>query len=178
MRWGRAFQNIGLVLMGLTIFGAGTSMAGPANEILVAPATMAEPLNEAAATPAIFELEETGLPFLGFGEGAEALVVIGVDSPGYQDHFTIYFARGSSALTLAGEDMVAMAAEAVLIYGEADIWISPGPSLTTELGFARSDQIHDVLLQSGIPGNWIRMDDGSLEAILERPAFLADGQDL
>lgn len=167
MRWGRTIQSISLLA---SFVWAGTAMAGP-HETAAA-------LSPEAPTPAIFDLEETGTPYLGYTRGDEAVVTIGVESPGYQDRFTIYFPRGTSQLTLAGADMVALAAEAVLMSGEGVIWISPGPALTTELGFARSSQIQDGLLNSGIPSNWIRIDDGSLEAILERPAFLNGGQDI
>ncbi len=169
MRWARTF------LISVTaIVVAGTAHAGPNDSN----PSQAAAFSLEAPTPAIFDLEETGIPYLGFSAETEATVVIGVDSPGYQDRFTIYFPRGTSVLTLAGSDMVALAAEAVLMSGEGEIWISPGPALTAELGFARSSEIQDGLLESGIPSSWIHVDDGSLEAILERPAFLSDGQDI
>ena len=184
--------SIAVLTIGIWAAGLGAASAGPLGAH--APAA---PFNAAAenapmahealvtdltggpvAGSAIFHMDEQGLPYLGFDQESPASVTIGINAPGYQDQFTIYFPHGSSGLTLPAEDMVAMAAESVLMTGEADIWISAGPSLTDELGFARIDQVHDVLMENGIPGRWIRVDDGSIENIFDRPVTIDRGRDI
>lgn len=186
MRTGR----ITLTTIGFLVASLGAALAGPlGSHGPLSPATVAEDpqaseavVDDLASGPvagsAIFQMDEEGLPFLGFPEGRPASVTIGINAPGYQDQFTIYFPRGSSGLTLPAEDMVAMAAESVLMTGEAEVWISASPALSEELGFARIDQIHDVLLENGIPGGWIRVDDGSLEDIFDRPVTLDRGREI
>lgn len=130
----------------------------------------------ANADTALFELHEAAVPFLGpeFQSEGPDQVELAIEAPGYSDVFTIYFPRGSANLTLAAEDMVAMAAEAVRDYGHAEMWISARTSAGLRLSYGRADAIRDVLIQSDIPSTWIRLDDGGLEASLDRPESISE----
>jgi hypothetical protein len=134
------------------------------------PGTFEQPLPESA----IFTLEEAAAPFLGPASGAGARVLIAIEAPGYQDLFTVYFPRGSAYLTLPAGDMVAMAAEAVRDYDQAQIWISSDPALTPALAEGRMGAIRGILVENEIPEGWIHLDDGGLDAMLNRPASLRD----
>ena len=138
------------------------------------PALMLEPFSAPGAETAIFTLEEATVPFLGPVEDAGTRVLIAVDAPGYQDLFTVYFPRGTAHLTLPAEDMIALAAEAVRDFDNAEVWVSPGPALTPQLAFDRISAVQDILLQGDVPDHWIRVDDGDIDAVLNRPASLAN----
>ena len=140
---------------------------------LADPALMLEPFSAPLPETALFTLEEATVPFLGPTDRTATTVMIAVNAPGYDDLFTIYFPRGSAHLTLAAEDMIALAAEAVRGFSEAEVWVAASPALTAELAFHRISVVQDILLQSDVPGYWIRIDDGGIDAIMNRPESLA-----
>lgn len=145
---------------------------------LTDPALIPAPFQSPAPEIAIFTVEEAAAPFLGPASGAGARVLIAIEAPGYSDVFTVYFPRGSAFLTLPAGDMVALAAEAVRDRPEAEVWVSAGSSLTSELGMGRMAAVQDILLQNDIPARWIHVDDGSVDAILGRPDSLSDDLEL
>lgn len=145
---------------------------------LADPALIPAPFHSPTPEIAIFTVEEAAAPFLGAANGAGARVLIAIEAPGYSDLFTVYFPRGSAHLTLPAGDMVALAAEAVRDRPDAQVWISAGPALTSELGMGRMAAVQLILLQNDIPARWIHVDDGDIYAILNRPASLADDLDL
>jgi len=145
---------------------------------LTGPALIPTPFGRPAPEIAVFTVEEAAAPFLGPATGAGARVLIAVEAPGYSDLFTVYFPRGSAHLTLPAGDMVALAAEAVRDMDDAEVWVSAGPALTSDLGTGRMAAVQDILLQNDIPARWIHVDDGDIDAILNRPASLADDLEL
>ncbi len=136
-------------------------------------AVVPEPFVGPSPESAIYVLEDAAAAFLGPAAGAGTEVRIAIESPGYSDLFTIYFPRGSAHLTLPAGDMVALAAEALRDVTEAEVWISAGPSITGDLAHDRMGGIRALLLQNHVPAPWIHLDDGSLDAILNRPQILA-----
>jgi len=145
---------------------------------LTDPALIPAPFQSPTPEIAVFTVEEAAAPFLGPASGAGARVLIAIEAPGYSDIFTVYFPRGSAYLTLPAGDMVALAAEAVRDRPEAEVWVSAGSTLTSELGMGRMAAVQDILLQNDIPARWIHVDDGDIDAILNRPASLADDLEL
>ncbi len=138
------------------------------------PALVLEPLSPPAPEIALFTPEEAAVPFLGISDEATTAVVITVDAPGYVDNFTVYFPQGSVHLTLAAEDMIAMAAEAVRGMEGVEIWVSAKPSLSEDLALGREIVVETILMQNEVPTSWIHIDDGGLDAVLNRPMRLSD----
>jgi len=138
------------------------------------PALIPSPLQDLDPQSAIFTVEEATAPFLGPTTGAGSRVRIAVESPDYQDLFTVYFPRGSAYLTLPAGDMVAMAAEAVRGVEGVEIWISADAALTPDLAAGRLSVVEEILLRNDVPLSSIRVDDGSVDAILNRPASFSD----
>jgi len=142
------------------------------------PALMPMPFEIPAPETALFTVEEATAPFLGPTNGAGTRVEIAIETEGYQDLFTIYFPRGSAYLTLPAGDMVALAAEAVRDMDDVEVWISGGAALSPDLAAHRMGVVQDMLLQNDIPGRWIHLDDGSVNAILNRPESLSNDIEL
>jgi hypothetical protein len=138
------------------------------------PALIPAPQRDLDPQSAIFTVEEATAPFLGPATGAGSQVRIAVEAAGYSDVFTVYFPRGSAYLTLPAGDMVAMAAEALRGHEDAEVWVSAQTALTDELAASRMTAVETILLQNEVPLSWIHVDDGSVDAILHRPASLAD----
>jgi hypothetical protein len=122
---------------------------------------------------ALFVLEEAAAPFLGTATGTSATAMIALDAPGYQDLFTVHFPLGSARLSLAAQDMTAMTAEAARGFDTLEIWVSAGDHADGGLRQDRLTRVRDVLLANDVPASAIHLDDGSLEAILNRPERLA-----
>jgi len=142
------------------------------------PAFMPMPFEIPTAETALFTVEEATAPFLGPTTGAGTRVEIAIKAEGYQDLFTIYFPRGSAYLTLPAGDMVALAAEAVRDMDDVEVWISGSAALSPDLAAHRMGVVQEMLLQNDIPHRWIHLDDGSIEAIMNRPVSLADDIEL
>jgi len=157
---------------------AGKPESVPASpcDVLLAEAECAlvpEALDNPEAESAVFVVEEAAVPFLGPTTGAGTNVQISIQAQNYDDLFTIYFPRGSDHITMPAEDMAALAAIAAQDQGEAVVWISSGASLTTDLAMGRMQAVLNVLIEYGVPLGWIHLDDGSLDAILNRPESLS-----
>ncbi len=164
----RFFRALAALEAQADLFAAG----GEAPEFLD-PALMLEPFAAPLPENALFTLEEATVPFLGPSGETATTVMIAVTAPGYEDLFTIYFPRGSAHLTLPAEDMIALAAEAVRDFPDAEVWVAAHSALTAELAFDRMSAVQDILLQNEIPGRWIHVDDGGIDAIMNRPESLA-----
>jgi len=153
------------------------SEISPAEGILepADPALMLEPFTPPSPEDALFTVEEAAVPFLGLTEEDTSRVHIAVRAPGYEDLFTIYFPRGTAHLTLAAEDMIAMAAESVRGMDGLEVWIAAAPALNKELSLERTVTVYEILRQNDMARTTIHIDDGSYDAVMDRPTSLSLG---
>ena len=148
----------------------------PINDFLqdTDPALMLEPLTPPSPEDALFTVEETAVPFLGMSENELSRVQIAVQAPGYTDLFTIYFPRGTAHLTLAAEDMIALAAESVRGMDGLEVWIASPSALNKSLSVERTAVVYEILRSNDVSRYDIRIDDGGYDAILNRPESLSN----